>query len=340
MLTLPPIPKSSSTSTKATNAPSSPQPTPDMAPPLDEDENSSSQPPMHIFSLPGTAHLLSHSTSFLRSALHFYSTEYGSYPYSSFNLVFVDEPLEGCTSGAGMAIANSDLLFPPDVIDQAYETRHVLAHAIALQWVGVNIIPKTWSDTWLVNGLGLYITSQFIRRLLGNNEFRFRLKMDRDRCARMDNGSQLPICIPTSLSPPDKAALPFMNLKSGLVLYILDRRLGKTGTSLGLSRVIPKIFLSALTGELTNNALSTQAFFRMCRKISGVDTRSFAEQWVWGSGCPRFDVTAVFNKKKMLVEMTVRQKVPAREGIGADLIRESWWKPTRAFEVCLFVFSL
>ncbi|CDZ96230.1 TATA binding protein associated factor [Phaffia rhodozyma] len=305
---------------------------PEAADVQEDDPSSSSQPPMHIFTLPGTSHLLQHSTAFLRKAMSFYSAEYGSYPYSSYNLVFVDEPLEVCTSGAGMAIANVDLLFPEDVIDQAYETRHLLAHALAFQWVGINIIPKMWSDTWLINGLGLYITGQFMRKLLGNNEYRFRLKMDRDRCARMDNGSQLPICMPGSTTPPDATILPFLNLKSALVLFILDRRLGKTGTSLGLSRVIPKIFLSALTGELTNNVLSTQAFFRMCRKISGVDTRAFAEQWVWGSGSPRFDVTAVFNKKKMLVEMTVRQKVPAKDFEKDDLVRESFWKPTRAFE--------
>lgn len=288
---------------------------------------------INVFSLPGSAAKVPISTGFLRKAMDFLTTEFGSYPFSSFNLVFVDEPLVVTQSGAGMAILDTDLLHPKEVIDQAYETRHTLAHALVYQWIGINIIPKTWSDTWLINGLSLYIAALFLRRLLGNNEHRFRLKMDADKCARLDDGSQMPICVPGSLTPPDATQLPFVNLKSALVLHILDRRLGKTGTSLGLSRVIPKIFLSAITGELPGNALSTQAFFRTCRKVSGVDMRSFAEQWVWGSGCPRMQVTAYFNKKKMLIEMTVKQHLPAKTRWAGDKAGEWYYKPTQGFEV-------
>lgn len=301
--------------------------------PLPMGGSSDNQPLIHAFCLPGLESTLANSTSFLRLAMDFYTTEFGSYPFSTFNLVFVDEPVLTSSAGAGMAVLDADLLHPQDVIDQAYETRHVLSHALAYQWVGVNIIPKAWSDTWLVNGLSLYLTGLFLRRLLGNNEYRFRLKMDTNRCAALDDGTQLPICVPGSPDPPDASALPFINLKSALVLHILDRRLGKTGTSLGLSRVIPKIFLSAITGELTNNALSTQAFLRMCRKVSGVDMRSFAEQWVWGSGCPSLDVTAYFNKKKMLIEMTVRQRCPARDKWADDPIKAKHYKPSPMFEV-------
>jgi transcription initiation factor TFIID subunit 2 len=306
------------------------EPGADEAAPVEED---TSQPLIHVFVLPGQEDTVQVSTAFIRQGMDFLTTEYGSYPFSTFNLVFVDEPVVPSSAGAAMAIFDSDLLHPKDVIDQAYETRLTLSHALAFQWVGINIVPKTWSDTWLINGLSLYITGLFLRKLLGNNEYRFRLKMDSIRCAEMDNGTQAPICLPGSLDPPDAATLPFVNLKSGLVMHILDRRLGKTGTSLGLSRVIPKIFLSAITGDLANNALSTQAFLRMCRKVSGVDMRSFAEQWIWGSGCPHILVTAFFNKKKMLIEMTCRQTTPAVAKLKDDPVMAGYLKPTPWFEV-------
>ena len=54
-----------------------------------------------------------------------------------------------------------------------FSAMHLLANRL------VSIIQqKTMSDSWLVNDLGLYITGLFIHKLLGNNEYRFRLKRD------------------------------------------------------------------------------------------------------------------------------------------------------------------
>ncbi|OJT02139.1 hypothetical protein TRAPUB_13665 [Trametes pubescens] len=60
-----------------------------------------------------------------------------------------------------------------------------------------------------------------------------------DRVIELDHGSMPPICRPQTLEPPDAANLPFINLKAPLVLHSLDRRAGKSGTSIGLSRVLP-----------------------------------------------------------------------------------------------------
>lgn len=292
-----------------------------------------SQPLMYAFCLPGQESFLKTSTSFLRSAMSFYVSEFGSYPFNSHKLVFVDQLPTQRFDSASLSIVSLDALHGEDVIEQAMETRQTLSHALACQWVGINIIPKTWSDIWLVNGLALYITGLFMRKLFGNNDYRFKLKKDMQRVLEWDVGSMPPICQPQVLDPPDAATLPFINLKAPLVLHILDRRLGKSGTSLGLSRVLPKLFLSAISGELQNNALSTHAFLRMCRKVSGVDPRSFAEQWIYGSGCPSFGFSASFNRKKMAVEITMRQEAPAFKAMESNEISKVLMKPVPFFEV-------
>ncbi|TDL26427.1 TATA-binding protein associated factor Taf2 [Rickenella mellea] len=296
------------------------------------DDTTGAQTLMHAFCLPGHETELSTSVSFIRSAMNFYSTEFGSYPFGSHKLVFVDElPLQRFDS-ATLSIVTVDLLHGDDAVDQVFETRHALSHALACQWMGINIIQKTWSDTWIVNGLGLYIAGLFIRKLMGNNEYRFRMKKDMERVLDRDRGSMPPICQPTSLEPPDASFLPFINLKAPIVLHILDRRLGKSGTSLGLSRVLPKVFLSAISGEMPNNALSTHSFLRTCRKVSGVDLRAFVDQWIYGSGCPQFSFSATFNRKKMAVEIQMRQECPAfvvHNGYPAAM---SLYKPVQFFE--------
>ncbi|KAJ7597342.1 hypothetical protein C8J56DRAFT_316264 [Mycena floridula] len=301
--------------------------------PLDHLADDASQPPlMYGFCLPGHEALLTTSTSTLRSAMTFYTTEFGSYPFGSYKVVFVDEMPTQRFDSSTLSLVTVDLLHGEDAIEQAVETRHVLSHALACQWIGINILPKTWSDLWLSNGLALYITSLFLRKLFGNNEYRFRLNKDMQRVVDLDGGGMPPICQPLNHDPPDINTIPFINLKAPLVLHILDRRLGKSGTSLGLSRVLPKVFLSAISGEMPNNAIATHSFLRTCRKVSGVDLRIFAEQWIYGSGCPSFAVAAQFNRKKMAVEITMRQESPAWKAHEGNTVTRALFKPVQLFE--------
>lgn len=91
--------------------------------------------------------------------------------------------------------------------------------------------------------------------------------------------------------------------------------------------------LYAISGEIPNNALSTHNVLRMCRKVSGVDLRSFAEQWIYGSGCPSFGFSASFNRKKMAVNVTMRQDAPAYKANEDNEIVRALLKPVHFFEV-------
>lgn len=265
---------------------------------------------MHAFCLPGREEEVQNTCGFLSRAMEFFAEEFGSYPYSSFKAVFVDDCPFSTFNTAALGIFTTDLLYPSSIIDQAYETRQTLSYSLAVQWIGINIIQKTWADTWLIQGISLLINGLCLKRLMGNNEYRFRLKKDMTRCCAWDV-KMPPLCQPGVMQPPSADVLPFVNLKAPLVLQILDRQLLKAGTSNGLSRVIPKLFISAIGGELKENLLSTHNFLRMCRKVSGADLRGFAEQWIYAAGCPRFHIAANFNRKRMAVELAIKQESPA-----------------------------
>lgn len=267
---------------------------------------------MHAFCLPGREQELQNSVSFMTKALEFFLEEFGSYPFNSFKLVFVDDCPFSVFNTAALGIVSAELLFPTSIIDQAYETRQALTYSLTSQWVGINIIQKTWADTWVIQGLSVYVNSLCLRRLMGNNEYRFRLKKDVARCCAWDV-KMPPLCQPGVMSPPTSDILPFINLKAPLVMHILDRQLLKAGTHNGLSRTIPKLFLSAISGDLKDNLLSTHNFLRMCRKVSGADLRHFADQWIYASGCPRFHIAANFNRKRMAVELAIKQESPAAQ---------------------------
>ena len=71
---------------------------------------------------------------------------------------------------------SSHLLHPPDIIDQTYHSCRILSLALARQWFGVHISQKAWPDIWLICGLANLMASLFIKRFLGINEYRLRLK--------------------------------------------------------------------------------------------------------------------------------------------------------------------
>ncbi|GAA5913888.1 hypothetical protein JCM5296_004171 [Sporobolomyces johnsonii] len=284
----------------------------------DEDEEEQLQdegPKMHALCLPGREAEMEYTVGVLRKAMDFYTSTFGSYPFATYTVAFVDALASGSPTfhSAAMTLVSSDILHPPSVIDQAYETRHHLAHALAVQWSGVNLVPRTPSDSWLVMGIALHMTALFLKSIWGNNEYRFRLKKDMNRCVEQDIQFE-PICVPARLTAPEPAQMQFIALKAPLVLHILDKHLRKAGTSLGLDKVLPKLFLDAITGDSTAanaNTLSTTSFMRTCRKACGGSSealKTFFDQWVYGSGCPTFEVTANFNRKKMAVELNVTQR--------------------------------
>ena len=283
------------------------------------------------FCLPGREEEMYSSVGIVHQAFDFFSREFGSYPFGSFKIAFIDEPVLDVHNASTLVLCSSDLLYPASVIDQALETRHILSHCVAFQWIGINIIQKTWSDTWLVHGLSLYITGLFLRRLMGNNEYRFRLKKDCDRLCAWDIAMP-PLYVSGRQEPPEDGYLSFINLKGPLILHILDRRLCKAGASLGLGRVIPKVFLQAITGEMVSASLSTASFLRTCRRVSGIELKKFADQWIYGSGCPRFYCNANFNKKKLLIEFNISQVSPAYQFAQARPLDAAGSNPVQVFE--------
>ncbi|KAJ3093127.1 hypothetical protein HK102_007966 [Quaeritorhiza haematococci] len=96
----------------------------------------------------------------------------------------------------------------------------------------------------------------------------------------------------------------FISLKAPVVLYMLDKRIGRGN----LQKVINKIMVSAMSGELPNG-LSTHHFFKIAKKVSGkMELKAFADQWVYGCGVPKFIFNYTFNRKRMMVEFKFRQE--------------------------------
>ncbi|KAI4202471.1 MAG: hypothetical protein LQ350_002554 [Teloschistes chrysophthalmus] len=273
---------------------------------VEDDKLGQNAVPLHGFCLPGRAAEVRNTCLPMARAIDFFTLEYGSYPFSNYKLCFVDDNVPDITHTGYLSLCSNSLLFPEDVLEPLEPVSRRMIHALASQWMGVNVIPKEPSDTWVVVGIAYFMTDAFLKRLFGKNDYGFRQKQATDRVADLDIGR--PSIYDTgNLIDLDPFEAEFLALKAPLVLSILDRRFTKIGSASGLSRIISRVFLNAKVGDLANGAISTAYFAKTCERLGHAKLEAFFTQWVYGAGCPRFRVSQRFNKKKNVVEMIIQQ---------------------------------
>ena len=274
-----------------------------------EDEERLGQSALKIngYCLPGKSKELLNTCYPIAWAMDHMGVKYGSFPFTSYQVIFVDDFIYDTVAAAGVSFCSTHLLFPKTVIEPLYRNTRTLVQALADQWIGVNVIAREQTDAWVVAGISGFMTDAYMRELCGNNEFRWQQKfaaekvydLDVDRPSIRQLGELLHL---------DASIRDFVNVKSALVLFILDRRLMKTSGNTGVQRIINKIFLNAKTGALTNGEVSTAEFQRTCERLGHNKLELFFKQWVFQSGVPIFYVTQRFNKKKLVVEMVIIQR--------------------------------
>ncbi|KAJ3047353.1 hypothetical protein HK097_011598, partial [Rhizophlyctis rosea] len=290
---------------------------------LEEGEEEEEDPGGFAFCLPERVEEMEYTLEFFAQAvesMEAYMTT--SYPFSVFNMVFVEDNFNAVVTGATMAIVSTHLLLNEKIIDQVYDTRALLCRAFASQWFGHFIAPKNWNDMWLFVGLVNHATGDALKKIFGTNEHKYRMKQDIERVVQLDVNQpplrpkdpdpdtcdKLLLTHFDPLSDPLSPRSQLLALKSPLVLHMLNRRFKI------LSKIIHNVGMSAISGELTSG-LSTHKFFNVANKIlkseestSDTPLKAFEGQWVDGSGCPKFCVKWAFNKKRMEVDFEVEQE--------------------------------
>lgn len=270
---------------------------------IEKDESTSS---VMLYFLPGLEDVVTNTCIFAHKALDFFSKEFGSFPFGSYGIVFVTGPAYPYHNFAGLSVISDSILYPADVIEPMFTVTEDILECIASQWSTINIVPQVFNDLWCTLGIARYMCFQFIKSLMGSNEFRYQIKSKMDRIVKQDVG-KYPLGMQNFKFPISESDLSFVRLKAPIILFILDRRMTKTDKSFGLSRVLPKIFLQAMSGDLQNGTLSTQHFQYVCEKVNRNRLESFFKQWVYGVGTPIFNITQKFNKKRSMIEVTIRQ---------------------------------
>ncbi|KAK8225822.1 hypothetical protein HDK90DRAFT_536840 [Phyllosticta capitalensis] len=270
---------------------------------------------VHGFCLPGRGDEVRNTCMPLPKATDHFSKTYISYPFTSYKLVFVDDLPQEVAHGASVTLCRNSLLYPEDVLDPILPVTHKLVHALASQWIGVNVLPKGPQDWWVIYATSHFMADDFMELLCGRNEHRLRMKQMADRVVELDvNRPSLQVLGEYLALHPSE--IEFMEMKAPLVMFILNQKI-KRMAKLGMTKVIYKVLLYAKTGKLANGLISTEDFTGIVDKyLESKPIPDFWKQWVYGAGCPHFYVTQRFNKKKSVIELAIRQTQGDRSDLG------------------------
>lgn len=262
---------------------------------------------VHTFCLPGKEDEVRNSAMMIPRTLDSFTDRYQTYRFGkSYKLAFVDDLDCDTAHTMSLTICSSRLLFPETVWEPLEHTTRVLVHAVASQWIGVDVIPQDPGDYWVTVGGSWFMTEFYLRELFGRNDHRFRQKQMVDRIMQMDfrRPSLYELGRFLQLDPGERE---FMELKALSVLSILHNRLVKASGKNGVDRCLYRMLFNHGNGTLNNGAISTEAFLGICEKVGHQKLENFFKQWVYGSGCPTFECTPSFNKKKQVVNISIVQ---------------------------------
>lgn len=287
---------------------------------IDEDEKlGSNAAKVQAFCLPGRAAEVRNSCMPLAKAIDFFTTTFTIYPFNNtYKMCFVEDTMSDTIVTAGLTLCSTRLLYPENILDPINDVTRKLVHALAAQWAGIFIVPRNPKDSWVIVGSACYMTDLFLKTLFGNNDYRLRQKLASYRVSELDIGRPSLSGMGPALRL-DPSELEFMALKSGLVLFILDRRLTRQSGSTGVTRIINRMFQNSKGGEVENTLISEEQFERLCEKMGHVKLEDFFNQWVQRAGCPRFEVRQSFNKKKLVVILTIEQTHATAPEVGREL---------------------
>lgn len=158
-------------------------------------------------------------------------------------------------------------------------SENLLAHELAHQWFGDMITMSRWSDIWLNEGFATYSVALYRERRYGRGDYTGYMN-GQMTSARNAVGSIF-VSDTTDISQLFSGSLVYA--KGATVLHMLRYVIGDSAFFRFMKQY-------ALDPHLRFATASTADVRRVSEAASGMDLTFFFDQWIYGSGFPRYTV--------------------------------------------------
>ncbi|KAK6049699.1 hypothetical protein COOONC_12795 [Cooperia oncophora] len=259
----------------------------------------------------GLLSLLKHTVAPLDKILEYFEELLSCrFPYPTYKQVFVDMIPDDVTSYSSMTLFSISTLHHKKIIDVVQECRQTLALGVSQQ----------------------FITSLYIEKIFGTSEYLFHVKKLLNAVCDYESQWGKIVLRPSSEGSPrlnlhceprcEHTCSPLyvenQTKKGHLAMRMLSKRLGHEPYFQVLHKILSVGQQMAERRDRpatwTHLVISTETFFRTVTNVTGQEIPTFMEQWIYNGGHASFRVQYVFNRKRNMIELEVKQKVEPGNG--------------------------
>jgi aminopeptidase N len=228
------------------------------------------------------------------------------YPWEKYAQSMVDDFVAGGMENSSATTNTSTSLRDPRLIPEfPGDEDALISHELAHQWFGDLVTCNDWGDIWLNEGFATFFEEVWTEAHYPKDQADYeRWTHAREWVAETNLYSK-----PLVRHDFDDSSEFDGNAytKGGWVLYMLRHQIGEENFYRGL-----KHYLEVNRGKNVVTADLTKAI----NEADHLDVQRFFDQWVFGAGAPKFDLSYAYDDAKRQVALTVKQTQKVEGHVG------------------------
>jgi aminopeptidase N len=247
---------------------------------------------------------LSPSYSRTPAMIELFSKKLGvDYPWEKYSQTMVDEFVAGGMENSSATTNTAESLRNPKLVPE-YEQNEdpLISHELAHQWFGDLVTTKDWGDIWLNEGFATFMETVWAESHFGKDTADYDRWEAAHQWFAMRSLYEKPIVRYNFEESEEFDGNAYG--KGGWVLYMLRRQLGEDAFYAGL-----KHYLEVNRGKNVMTSDLTKAI----EEATHTNVDAFFQQWIYGAGAPKFELSYAYDETKKQVALTVKQ-TQKREG--------------------------
>lgn len=262
---------------------------------------------IHNYGYPEEVDAVKSTVVLLPEMMRFLEEKTGhKYPFADYSQIVVqDFPFPGLNGQHALVTLSDNYIDDHGVHeDFKYLWDGVAMQALASQWFGNLIMPKSWDDIWLNNAFNQYFAGHFTSYNNGLDEYLLwyypfeKWNIDND----WSNGNRHPVATSGYSDITDFTRDSYSKFKGAHILRMLEHELGQELWWKTI-RLYVKTF--------ARKQVSSKDFQLVVEKAAGRNLQWFFDQWVYKMGYPELEISKAYDEKnKLLTLKVIQNQVP------------------------------
>ncbi|RPI70769.1 MAG: hypothetical protein EHM47_11540, partial [Ignavibacteriales bacterium] len=229
--------------------------------------------------------------------LNFFSDYISPYPYERYAQTTVQDFEWGGMENITATTLNRRIMHDRNASPN-YSPDALISHELVHQWFGDYLTCKTWDHIWLNEGFATYFTDVWYEDEMNEDEFRYQRYLSiKEYFTEQLKAEPLDTIKLRPLTPVEMKGSKAYD-RGSAVLNILRFILGDEEFEKAIKFYVNK----HKNGNVASEDLRT-AF----EESSGIDLKTFFQQWVYGAGFPEFAVDYSYDETTEKLTLSVKQ---------------------------------